>query len=238
MATSDCTYPMPGRFLAVGIFLSDDCGQPISGPDAGYNDWCPAALAMTDDVQEGEGFTRTCANGDIIVEIPPKETLPGVDVELDLHGIDPAFAGSISGSPVTQNGEVVGWDDCQDGSGNASIYLYREVVDGNGACGGPGGQPLYLVTILPWVTNLRVTSEGTFGGDDGYQRLTGRSRTGHSFGHGAIPLFPDPTDPDANPPVCMDQEIDPRCVRRNVYTTLAPSDLCGFVDVEPCTGPE
>lgn len=231
MSLNNCTYPVIGRFVAVGIFLADDCGVPIVGPGAGYFDWCPAALSMEDDVTEGDGFSRTCANGTELVNLPGNNTLAGINVDLDLHGMDPTFVAEAGGAtPVTQGGEIVGWDNCRDGAGSASLYLWREVV-GDEACA--GGDAQYLLTVLPWVDQLRITEEGNFGGDDGYLRLTGRSRTGHAFGVGPLPVFPDPTDPDANPPLPFETPIGSDCMRRTVLTSLAPPDDCGIYDVEP-----
>lgn len=231
MSADACTYPMIGKFVAVGIFLSDECGAPIVGADAGYVDWCPAALSMEDDVTEGDAFTRTCANGKVVADIPPEETLAGIDTNLDLHGIEFTFlAGAGGASPVTQGGEVVGWDTCRDGSGNASIFLWREII-GDEACDpeGAGGQQ-WLLTVLPWVSRVRLTEEGTFGSSDAYVRLTGRSRSGHAFGVGPLPVFPG-ADPDTDPPVKFDDPVDASCMRRTVITSQPPPAECGVLEV-------
>lgn len=232
MAISDCTGPTPGKFIAVGIFLADDCGVPIDGVDMGWVDWCPAALSIDPQVNEGDDFQRECANGAILNSTPGVDTLTGVDWELDLQQFDPDFLAAVSGAtPVTFDGETVGWDTCKDSAGSASIFLWREVA------GDPceGGAPQYLLKILPWSSNVRITEEGTFGAADAYLRLTGTSRLGHGFGLGPLPYQNDPLTPGT--PACPEQPIGSDCPVRDVLTTLPPPDECGFVEVTACVAP-
>jgi hypothetical protein len=230
MAVQDCNYPILGKFKAVALVLADDCGKPIGGPGTGWMEHCPAAFTPAEDVNEGDSFTRECADGSILVDVPGVNTLLGVDVELDLHGASPEFISMASGStPVTQNGTIVGWDDCKDGHGSLNMYLWREIV-GESACDPETGKPQYLLDIYPWVDQVRITDEGTYGGSDGFIRVSGRSRTGHLFGTGGLEVFED----DTEAPECMEDPIPPSCMRRRVITTLAPPEVCGLLDVEAC----
>lgn len=235
MAVNDCAYPVLGRFKALAIVLADDCGTPKTGVDQGWVDQCPGAFAYTEDVEEGEDFRRACADGTTMVSAPGRVSLNGYDLQLDLHTVEPQLWGDVAGAtPVSQDGTVVGWDQCRDSRGSAALYLWREVVQAGGAACGQSGSQQYLLTIFPWVDQIRIVEQGTFGGADGFLRLTGTARTGHSFGVGALPVFPDLNDPVANPPVCMEQPIDPSCAVRHVLTEQPWPDACGFVEVTPC----
>lgn len=235
VAVADCTYPVLGRFKAIALVLADECGAPIVGSDKGWVDQCPGAFAYTEDVEEADDFARECADGTNLLTLPGKVTLKGYDVELDLHTADPGFWGAVAGAtPVMQGPTVVGWDQCKSSSGSASLYLWREIVQAGGAACGTATDQQYLVTIFPWVDQIRVQEQGTFGAADGYLRLSGSARTGHKFDKGALPLFPATTDPETNPPVCMTQTLSADCAVRHVVTTVPWPDDCGFFDVTAC----
>lgn len=229
MSAENCTYPALGRFKNLALVLADDCGRAIGGPDSAWVEQCPGALDFTDDIDEGNDFERRCADDSIFVSIPGKKSLKGIDVNIDLHGLAPEFAAQLGGTPVMQGADIVGWDDCISGEGNLQAYIWQDVAGGS-ACDPNASERQFLLTIFPWLSEVRITRQGTFGAADSFIRITGRSRTGHGFGLGGLPVM----DDGAGNPECMEQEISQACTRRTILTTLPPPEECGFITVTPC----
>lgn len=224
MALINCDYPTPGRFRTVALVLAGVCGAPVTGADNMWVDQCPAALELTPDVVTPEPFRRTCADGQILLDEPGIQTLVGLDFNLDLHSASPDMMTLLGLKPVTQGGVVIGWDDCRDATGSLNIYLWREVA-GDQACD-PDGERQWLVTIIAWAHQVRVTHTGTFGGSDGLTRLSGRGRLGHNFDVGALQVVE-----TGGVPECFDEPITSDCTGRTVLTTLAPPSECGLAAV-------
>lgn len=182
-----CETPDLGRIQAVGLFLLDDCLRPIHGPAAGYIDNCPAAIATSDNVDEGEEFTRRCANGEIKVTIPGVTTLQSIKVDADFHWLDPEWIAQAGGAePIINDGEVVGWADATSSRFNVLVAVWQEIIGGD-ACAGDSDEVGSYVRLYP-LKGARLTEEGDIGSSKNYTRITGVTSSKHELGAGPIPL--------------------------------------------------
>lgn len=178
-----CTTPDLGRIKKVGLFLADDCLTPLFGADMGYLDDCPAAFETSDSVDDGEDFTRRCADGSIKRYIPGKKSLQSIEVNVDLHWLDPEWIANAGGaSAIMHDAEVVGWADGTADRFNVIVVVWQEIL---GECG--GGVVGDFVRIYP-VKDATVTEEGAPGSEDNYVRITGSTSNSHNIGVGPIPL--------------------------------------------------
>lgn len=187
-----CQTPDLGRIKAVGIFLADDCLNPVYGADAGYIDPCPAAFETSDNVDDGEEFTRRCADGSIKRYIPGVKSLQAIEVNVDLHWLDAAWITQAGGGTAIQhNSEVIGWSDGTSDRFNVIVVVWQEIL---GECG--SGVTGDFVRIYP-VKGATVTEEGTPGSEDNYVRITGETTNSNNLGLGPIPLALDTVSGDA-----------------------------------------
>ena len=178
-----CTTPDLGRIVKVGLFLADECLNPIYGADAGYLDDCPAAFETSDNVDDGEDFTRRCADGSIKRYIPGVKSLQSIEVNVDLHWLDPDWIAEAGGATaITHDTETIGWADGVSDRFNVIVVVWQEIL---GECG--GGVTGQFVRIYP-VKGATVTEEGTPGSEDNYVRITGQTSDSHNLGFGPIPL--------------------------------------------------
>ena len=183
-----CTTPDLGRIKKVGLFLADDCLTPLYGADMGYLDDCPAAFETSDNVDDGQEFTRRCADGSIKRYIPGVKSLQSIEVNVDLHWLDPAWITQAGGATaIEHDNEVVGWADGVSDRFNVIVVVWQEIL---GECG--GGATGEFVRIYP-VKGATVTEEGTPGSEDNYVRITGSTSDSHNLGKGPIPLAMDAT---------------------------------------------
>ena len=188
----NCTTPDLGRIKKVGLFLADDCLNPIYGADTGYLDDCPAAFETSDNVDDGEEFTRRCADGSIKRYIPGVKSLQSIEVNVDLHWLDPSWIAQAGGATAIEHDtEVIGWADGVSDRFNVVVIVWQEIL---GECG--GGVTGDFVRIYP-VTGATVTEEGTPGSEDNYVRITGSTSDSHNLGFGPIPLALDAVTGDA-----------------------------------------
>lgn len=187
-----CQTPDLGRIKKVGLFLADDCLNPIYGADSGYLDDCPAAFESSDNVDDGEDFTRRCADGSIKRYIPGVKSLQSIEVNVDLHWLDPTWIAQAGGATAIQhNAETVGWADGVSDRFNVIVIVWQEIL---GECGeGVTGD---FVRIYP-VKGATVTEEGTPGAEDNYVRIAGQTTSSHSLGLGPIELALDSVTGDA-----------------------------------------
>jgi hypothetical protein len=186
-----CTTPDLGRIKKVGLFLADECLTPLVGQAAGYLDDCPAAFETSDNVDDGEEFTRRCADGSIKRYIPGKKSLQSIEVNIDLHWLDPEWIANAGGATaIEHNGEVVGWSDGTADRVNLIVVVWQEIL---GNCGEVTGD---YVRIYP-VKDATVTEEGTPGSEDNYVRITGNTSDSHNLGRGPMPLAMDAGTGDA-----------------------------------------
>lgn len=189
MAT--CTTPDLGRIKKIGLFLADDCLNPVYAADAGYLDDCPAAFETSDNADDGEDFTRRCADGSIKRYIPGVRSLQSIEVNVDLHWLDPAWisqAGAATG--VSHNSEVIGWADGTSDRFNVIVVVWQEIL---GECGEVTGD---FVRIYP-VKGATITEEGAPGSEDNYVRINGMTTDSHNLGSGPLPLAMDSVSGDA-----------------------------------------
>lgn len=222
-----CQTPDLGRIEAVGLFLADECMSPIYGPDAGYIDPCPAGVETTDNVDEGEDFTRRCANGSIKRFIKGTQSLQDIEVNVDFHWIDPSWLAMAGGAtPIEHNGEIIGWSDCTKSEFNVIVVVWQEIL-GSDACDptstdvGCSG----FLRIYP-LKGARFTEEGTPGAEDNYIRLTGSTTDAHALGSGPIPLACDPTTGEAQ---WLTNCLPAGCHRFR-FTGAGVPEVCGAMD--------
>lgn len=181
-----CTTTDLGRIKKVGIFLADACLKPLYKADAGYLDDCPAAFETSDNIDDGEDFTRRCADGSIKRYIPGKKSLQSVEVNLDLHWIDPDWLTAAGGATeIIHNSETVGWADGTNDRFNIIVIVWQEIL---GDCGATNLGD--FVRIYP-LKDATITEEGAPGSEDNYIRITGMTSDSHRLGKGPIKLAKD-----------------------------------------------
>lgn len=189
---AQCQTPDLGRIKKIGLFLADDCLTPIYGANAGYLDDCPAAFETSDNVDDGEEFTRRCADGSIKRYIPGVKSLQSIEVNVDLHWLDPEWIAEAGGATgIEHDGEIVGWADGVSDRFNVIVIVWQEIL---GECG--GGVTGDFVRIYP-VKGATVTEEGTPGSEDNYVRITGQTSDSNNLGVGPIELALDTVSGDA-----------------------------------------
>lgn len=177
-----CKTPDLGRIKKIGLFLADDQMTPIYAEDAGYLDDCPAGFESSDSTDDGEDFTRRCADGSIKRYVPGVKSLQAIEVNLDLHWLDPTWLTAAGGATaIMHDSEVVGWADGTSDRFNVIVVVWQEILsDEAGATGD-------FVRIYP-VKGATVTEEGTPGSEDNYFRITGNTTDNHNLGFGPVPL--------------------------------------------------
>lgn len=186
-----CTTPDLGRIKKVGLFLADECLNPLYGANMGYLDDCPAAFETSDNVDDGEDFTRRCADGSIKRFVAGVTSLQSIEVNVDMHWIDPDWMVSAgAASAIEHDGEVVGWSDGTSDRFNLIVVVWQEIL---GECGdGVSGD---FVRIYP-VKGARISEEGTPGSEDNYIRIMGMTTNSHNLGFGPLPLALDAVSGD------------------------------------------
>ncbi len=223
-----CTTPDLGRIKKVGLFLADECLTPLYGADMGYLDDCPAAFETSDNVDDGQEFTRRCADGSIKRYIPGVKSLQSIEVNVDLHWLDPEWITQAGGATaIEHDSEVIGWADGVSDRFNVIVVVWQEIL---GECGGDATGE--FVRIYP-VKGATVTEEGTPGSEDNYVRITGSTSDSHNLGKGPLPLAMDSTSGAAE---WLSDELPDGTHRFRFVGAPAPDDCGSFTTVAP-TGP-
>lgn len=229
-----CETPDLGRIQKVGLFLLDECLSPIYGIGTGYLDDCPAGVETSDNLDDGEDFTRRCADGSIKRFIKGKQTLQDIEVSVDFHWIDPNWLAQAGGAqPVMHNGEVIGYSDCTQSDFNVAVVVWQEIL-GSDACDptntdvGCSG----FVRIYP-LKGARITEEGDMGSEENYTRVTGSTTDAHALGSGPIPLACDPLTGQAQ----WLSDCLPSGCHRFRFVGAAPPEGCGAIDTVAPTTP-
>jgi hypothetical protein len=219
-----CEVFKPGRIKKVGVFQLDDCLSPIYGPGAGYLDDCPAAFTSSDNIREGADFTPVCADDSVYFHSPGEDSLLGVQVNLDLHNLDPAFAHDLglSRAILDNDGLPVGSADLTNGGANLLIVVWQTLY--GPSCGEGEGCPWFVRAYA--VPHARVTEEGDIGTAGAFVRITGES-VAVSIGSGPVPLLCDTATGAAEfPLVCF-----PKSARLK-FRGGPPPTGCGVIDLE------
>lgn len=189
---AQCQTPDLGRIKKVGLFLADDCLNPLYGADMGYLDDCPAAFESSDNVDDGEDFTRRCADGTIKRFVPGKKSLQSIEVNLDLHWLDAGWITTAGGATAIQHdSETIGWADGTNDRLNVIIVVWQEIL---GECGSTTTGD--YVRMYP-LKDATVTEEGAPGAEDNFVRITGNTTDSHNLGFGPLPLAMDSVTGDA-----------------------------------------
>lgn len=235
MADNNCATGTPdlGRIKAVGLFLLDDCLAPVYADSAGYWDDCPAGVEASDDIDDGEDFTRRCADGSIKRYLPGVKSLQDIEVNVDFHWLDPEWVAQAQGAePIVFNGEVVGWSDGTTDRFNVLVVVVQEILGGD-VCADDGSCNNYW-RLYP-IKGARITEDGDLGSEDNVIRLTGNTFASSNLGSGPIPMFCDPDTGEATwPDTCFTQNQ-----HRYRFIGGPPPEVCGVIDteepVDPCT---
>lgn len=215
-----CITPDLGRIKAVGLFLADDCLNPVYGANMGYIDDCPAGFESSDNVDDGEDFTRRCADGSIKRYVPGIKSLQSIEVNVDMHWIDPEWLANAGGAtPIEHDGEVIGWADGTSDRFNLIVVVWQEIL---GECGDTATGD--FVRIYP-VKGAAITEEGTPGSEDNYVRITGETTDSNHLGLGPIPLALDAITGNAE---WLSEELPDGDHRYRFIGAPAPTD-CGAV---------
>lgn len=179
-----CTTQDLGRIKKIGMFLADAQMRPLFGPDMGYLDDCPASFESSDNVDDGEEFTRRCADGSIKRFVPGVKSLQSIDVNVDLHWLDPEWLASTGGAAaILHESETIGWADRTSDRFNVIIIVWQELL------GNSDGAD--FVRIYP-IKGATVSEEGTPGSEDNYFRVMGSTTDSHFLGKGPLPLAQEP----------------------------------------------
>lgn len=184
--------PVYGRLLSVALFELDECMAPVYETNSGYVDPCFAAFSSSDNMDDGEAFTRKCASGATLYHEDGKSTLQSVQVELDLNA-EPAkeFMTKVGlveeiASGTGENKVAVGWTRVVNAEANLLLTLWQEVL-GSDACA-DGGEKSYRLHMYP-LKGARLTTEGDMGSQDSYMRITGTTVANAALGQGPYPFL-------------------------------------------------
>lgn len=220
--------PVLGRLKTAGIFLLDDCMRTVYGPDSGFIDDCFAAFSSSDNMDEGDSFTRRCADGRIMFHLDGEQSLQSVEVNLDLNAEpDEDFLAEVGlVQPVMNGSEVIGWTRCTTASANLLVALWQEVLGADACEDDEGGEAGWRLHLFP-IRNARLTLEGDLGAEDGYMRVTGTTAPEANLGQGPLPFLSGedgPVFPEDNLVVCHHTVL--------THGVAAPPEECGVVDTE------
>lgn len=231
---AECQTPNLGRIVAVGLFLADQCLSPIYGPNAGYIDTCPAGFTSSDNIDDGEDFTRRCTNGTIKYFRKGTRSLQDIEVNVDLHWIDPDWLSAAGGAaPIVHNGEIIGWGDKTRSATNLIVVVWQEIFS-DAACD-PTSSDVgcnHWVRVYP-VLDARITEEGDPGAEDNYIRVTGNTTASSAVGSGPIPLACDAVTGDAE----WLSNCIPAGSHRGRFIGGPPPEVCGTMTTVAPTVP-
>jgi len=222
--------PILGRLKTAAIFPLDDCMRPVYGTGVGYVDDCFAAFSTSDNMDDGESFTRRCADGTILYQEEGEQSLTSVEVNLDLNA-EPAeewMAQVGLVTPVLNGTETIGWTRCTKSSANLLVVVWQEVL-GADACEEGSTAGAWRLHMFP-LRKARLTLEGDIGAEDGYIRITGNTAPEVNVGRGPIPLLTGtlPADPAVFPSndmlVCHHTAL--------THGVAAPPDDCGVITTQ------
>lgn len=222
-----CENVTPGIQQGVLLFAVDECYQPEYGTDGAYFDNCAmvgAATPVTADTRPE--FLKTCPNGDIRAYVPARTVTTTTDVQFNFAWLPVEFLASVGATePITFNGEVVGYTDC-DNAIKLGAIVYQEAL-GSDACGGGEVGAQSIVTAYA-LRDVRISSDGDVGTSGFNYTVLGKA-VAANIGSGPIPLFYDSGAPDeaAWPEDCIQV-----CAKGAVFKAFGPPEECGSIDTE------
>lgn len=220
-----CENVTPGIQQGVLLFAVDECYQPEYGTDGAYFDNCAmvgAATPVTADTRPE--FLKTCPNGDIRAYVPARTVTTTTDVQFNFAWLPVEFLASVGATePITFNGEVVGYTDC-DNAIKLGAIVYQEAL-GSDACGGGEVGAQSIVTAYA-LRDVRISSDGDVGTSGFNYTVLGKA-VAANIGSGPIPLFYDSGDPEnaAWPEDCIQV-----CAKGAVFKAFGPPEECGSID--------
>lgn len=220
-----CENVTPGIQQGVLLFAVDECYQPEYGTDGAYFDNCAmvgAATPVTADTRPE--FLKTCPNGDIRAYVPARTVTTTTDVQFNFAWLPVEFLASVGATePITFNGEVVGYTDC-DNAIKLGAIVYQEAL-GSDACGGGEVGAQSIVTAYA-LRDVRISSDGDVGTSGFNYTVLGKA-VAANIGSGPIPLFYDSGSPDeaAWPEDCIQV-----CAKGAVFKAFGPPEECGSID--------
>lgn len=229
-----CDTPDLGRIKAVLVFMLDDCMSPVYGEATGYIDDCPAAVETSDNVDDGEAFTRRCANGSIKRHLPGEKSLESIEVNVDLHWADAEWLASTGAvTPIMHDGTVIGYGDGTSDKANLLVVVVQEILGGDVCSGDDEGCNNYW-RLYP-LKGARITEEGDVGAEDSFIRITGETVDTAQLGSGPIPMACDADTGDAE----WLSDCLPAGLHRYKFIGGPHPEGCGSIDTEepetPCT---
>lgn len=220
-----CEQVTPGPQQGIMLFAVDECYQPDYGTDGAYFDNCAmvgAATPVTADTRAE--FLKPCPNGDIRAYVPARTVTTTTDVQFNFAWLPIEFLASIGATePITFNGEVVGYTDC-DNAIKLGALVFQEAL-GADACGGGEVGAQSIVTAYA-LRDVRISSDGDVGTSGFNYTVLGKA-VAANIGSGPVPLFYDSGDPDtaAWPDDCIQV-----CAKGAVFKAFGPPEECGSID--------
>lgn len=220
-----CENVTPGPVQGVLLFAVDDCYQPVYGTDAAYYDDCATVGSLAPVTADTRPeFLKACPNGDIRAYKPPRTVTTYSDLQLNFAWLPIEFL-AVNGvvTPITFNGETVGYTDC-DQTIKLGAIVFQEAL-GSDACA--GGEPgAASIATLYALSDTRISSDGDVGTSGFNYTVLGKT-VAAEMGSGPIPLFYDSGAPDeaAWPEACIQA-----CVKGAVFKSFGPPDECGIID--------
>lgn len=222
--------PILGRLKTAAVFRLDECMRPIYSSSGGYVDDCFGAFSSSDNMDEGETFTRRCSDGTILYHEDGEQSLQSVEVNLDLNAEPDAEWLAEVGlvQPIMNGGDAIGWTRGTKASANLLVAVWQEVL-GADACDDESSEGGFRLHLFP-LRRARLTLEGDLGSEDSYVRITGRTVAEANLGAGPIPFLagdPDPVYPTDDLLVfhhtALTEGIAPPPTECGVIETVAPS---------------
>lgn len=220
-----CEQVTPGPQQGIMLFAVDACYQPDYGTDGAYFDDCAMVGNVTPVTADTRPeFLKTCPNGDIRAYVPARTVTTTSDVIINYPWLPVEFLASVGATePITFNGEVIGWSDC-DNAIKLGALVYQEAI-GSDACGGGevGAQSIITAYAL---RDVRISHDGETGTSAFNYTLIGKA-VAANIGSGPVPLFYDSGDPDeaAWPEDCITV-----CAKGATFKAFGPPEECGSID--------
>lgn len=169
----------------------DACGRPIYGPESYGVSRGFVSISYEPEIQEGEDYTQTNANGDLCVSDQGRDTLKWINVSIEFCQVDADLWRAMNPSwPVVRNarGEVTGFrigEEISDSEGFA-LEVWPKVSGQGATCDDDDadlGDPPTGYFLLPYVIP-RAPEGWTLENGVATFTLAGRTKSGSPWGRG------------------------------------------------------